>query len=126
MEIKYEKESIRQQIGSEVRITEVYLPAGEDSKTEHIGIFGQRHLHFIREHRKPLFAELLCAGKLNGYLADIDRQAEDMLLRLVDDIAASEGITERLKAERHMEWVQRMNSVRNRAEEIVNSDLICV
>ena len=69
---------------------------------------------------------LLTSGKLNSYLADIDKQAEDMFLRLVKQMAEREGVTEQLKAENQMEWVGRMNNIRNRATEIINADLICI
>ena len=81
---------------------------------------GQRHLRYLKQHRKVLYTTLLTSGKLNSYLADIDEQAEDMFLRLVEH----EGVTEQLKAENQMEWVGRMNSIRSRAMEIVNADLI--
>ena len=89
-----------------------------------IGIWGQRHLRYIREHRKALYTELQINGKLNGYLADLIEQAEDMFLELVKQMAVREGVTEQLKAQDQMLWVQRMNSIRNRAMEVVNNDLI--
>lgn len=106
-------------------IGDIYYIAGNDEpKEELIGVWGQRHLRYIREHKRALYHELLMTGKLNGYLADIDRQAEDMLLQLVDRMAESEGVTEQLKAEDQMEWVQRMNNIRQRVIEIINSELI--
>ena len=89
-----------------------------------IGVWGQRHLRYIKQHRKVLYLNLLTSGKLNGYLADIDRQAEDMFCRLVKQMAEREGVTEQLKADNQMEWVGRMNNIRSRATEIVNTDLI--
>ena len=91
-----------------------------------IGVWGQRHLRYIREHRKALYLELLASGKLNGYLADLDDQAEGIFSRLVEQLAASEGVTERLKAQDQMLWVHRMDNIRNRAIEVVNNDLIYV
>ena len=85
---------------------------------------GQRHLRYLKQHRKVLYTTLLTSGKLNSYLADIDEQAEDMFLRLVEQMAEHECVTEQLKAENQMEWVGRMNSIRSRAMEIVNADLI--
>ena len=106
-------------------IGDIYYIAGDDeSEEEPIGVWGQRHLRYIREHRRNLYYELLITGKLNDYLIDIDREAEDMLLRLVDNMAESEGITEQLKAQNQMEWVRRMNNIRSRAIEIVNDTLI--
>lgn len=89
-----------------------------------IGVWGQRHRRYLKEHRRITYATLLTSGKLNSYLADIDRQAEEMFLRLVKQMAANESITEQLKADNQMEWVRRMNNIRNRAMEIVNSELI--
>ena len=91
-----------------------------------IGVWGQRHLRYIKQHRKVRYTNLLTSDKLNGYLAHIDKQAEDMLFRLVKQMAEREGVTEKLKADNQMEWVQRMNSIRNRATEIVNVELIFV
>ena len=89
-----------------------------------IGVWGQRHWRYLKEHRRATYATLLTSGKLNGYLADIDRQAEELFSRLVKQMAEAEGITEHLKADNQMEWVRRMNNIRNRAMEIVNSKLI--
>ena len=97
------------------------LPEQDD---EPIGLWGQRHLKYIKQHRKILYINLLTSGKLNGYLADIDKQAEDMFFRLVKQMAEREDVTEQLKADNPMEWVARMNNIRNRATEIVNNDLI--
>ena len=102
-----------------------YLPRDTPTfNAVNVGVWGQRHLRFIKEHRKAVFANLLSRGVLGDYLADIDTQAEDMFLRLVDQIAEREGVTEQLKAENQMEWVQRMNNIRNRATEVVNDKLI--
>ena len=78
----------------------------------------------MRNHSKAVYAELLTSGKLNGYLAEIDRQAEEMFSRLVKEMAEVEGITEKLKADDMMTWVGKMNGIRNRAAEIVNAELI--
>ena len=91
-----------------------------------IGVWGQRHLQYIKQNRKALYLNLLTSGKLNGYLADIDKQAEDMFFRLVKQMAEREGVTEKLKATNQMEWVARMNNIRNRATEIVNKDIIYI
>ena len=98
------------------------LPTEKGSKP--VGVWGQRHLRYLKQHRKVLYTNLLTSGKLNGYLADIDKQAEDMFLRLVEQIANREGVTEQLKAENQIEWVGRMNNIRSRAMEIVNAELI--
>ena len=89
-----------------------------------IGAWGQRHLRYLRQHCKALYTELLTSGKLNGYLADLNEQAESVFLELVKQMAAREGVTEQLKVQDQMLWVQRMNNIRNRAMEVVNNDLI--
>ena len=104
-----------------------YLPdltLSDDEKGAEIGVYGQRHLRYIKQHKKALYLTLLTTGKLNGYLADIDKQAEEMLFRLVKQMAECEGVTEQLKADNQMEWVSRMNNIRSRATEIVNNDII--
>lgn len=98
------------------------LPAEKENKP--IGVWGQQHLRYLKQHRKVLYTTLLTSGKLDSYLADIDKQAEDMFLRLVEQMAKREGVTEQLKAENQMEWVCRMNNIRSRAMEIVNAELI--
>ena len=109
-------------------VGDYYLVVGDDEPEEDqpIGVWGQRHLRYLKEHHRVLYANLLTSGELNAYLADIDRQAEEIFLRLVKQMADAEGITETLKASDQMEWVRRMNSVRSRATEIVNSDLILI
>lgn len=89
-----------------------------------IGIWGQRHARYLKQHHKILYYNLLTSGKLNAHLAGIDRQAEDMFFRLVKQMAEREGVTERLKAENQMEWVRQMNSIRNRVSEIVYAKII--
>ena len=104
-----------------------YIPCLElptEKEERHIGVWGQRHLRYLKQHRKVLYTTLLTSGKLDSYLADIDKQAEDMFLRLIEQIANREGVTEQLKAENQMEWVCRMNNIRSRAMEIVNEEII--
>ena len=99
----------------------------EDNEPEEekpIGVWGHRHLRYIRQFKKTLYFDLFVSGKLHAYLADIDAQAEESFPRLVNEMATQEGVTERLKAEDQMAWVQRMNNIRERATEIVNHDLI--
>lgn len=109
-------------------VGDYYLPWGDlpDDEPEEkpIGIWEQRHLRHIKQHKKVFFTQLLTSGKLNGYLADIDRQAEEMFSRLVKQLAERQGITEQLKVDHQMEWVGWMNNIRNSAKEIVNQDLI--
>lgn len=89
-----------------------------------IGVWGQRHRRYLKEHRWATYATLLTNDRLNSYLADIDRQAEELFSRLVKQMAEAEGVTKQLKAANQMEWVGGMNNIRNRAMEIVNSELI--
>ena len=106
-------------------VGDYYLIAGDDEpEQEPIGIWGQRHLRYLEEHRRVRYANLLTSGELNAYLADIDRQAEELFLRLAKQMAEAERITEKLKASDQIEWVRQMNSIRNRAMEIVNAELI--
>ena len=108
-------------------VSDYYLIAGDDEPEEEqkpIGIWGQRYLRYLEEHRRVRYANLLTSGKLNSYLVDIDRQAEEMFERLVKQMAEREGVTEQLKAANSMEWVRKLNSIRNRAVEITNSELI--
>ena len=103
-----------------------YLPCLKlpEEEQAYIGIWGQRHLRYLKKHHRVLYGNLLTSGKLNGYLVDIDRQAEELFLRLVKQMAERKGVTEQLKAASSMEWVRKMNSIRNRAVEITNSELI--
>lgn len=103
-----------------------YLPCLKLPKEEsrHIGIWGQRHLRYLKQHRKVLYSELLISGKLNSYIADINEHAEEMFSRLVKQLSEKEGVTEALKAENQMLWVQRMNHIRSAAMENVSSELI--
>ena len=97
------------------------VPAQEERP---IGIWGQRHLRYIKAERKTLYMELLTNGKLSTYLADINKQATEQLLLLTKQMAEREGVTEQLKAQNQKLWVQRMNNIRDRAIEIVNHELI--
>ena len=95
-----------------------------EERTAYIGVWGQRHLRYLKQHRKVLYTNLLTSGKLNSYLADIDEQAEDLFFRLVNQMVEREGVTEQLKMENQMEWVGRMNNIHGSAMEIVNAELI--
>ena len=95
-----------------------------EKERQPIGVWGQRRLRYIKQNRKVLYLNLLTSGKLNGYLVDLDKQAEDMFFRLVKQMAEREGVTEQLKADNQMEWVGRMNNIRNRVTEVVNHDII--
>lgn len=112
--------------GTYTQVGDYLLPNLElpEEEQQPIGVWGQRHQRYLKEHRRATYATLLTGGKLNDYLADIDRQAEKLFSRLVKQMAEAEGVTETLKAANQMEWVGRMNSIRSRAMEIVNSELI--
>ncbi len=99
------------------------LPAEEERP---IGIWGKRHVRYLKQYHKVRYFNLLTSGELNCYLTDIDEQAEDMFFRLVKQMAEREGVTEQLKAENQMEWVRRMNNIRNIAAEIINHELILI
>ena len=99
------------------------LKLPEEGKV-HIGILGQRHRRYLKNHHRVRYINLLTSDKLNSYPADIERQAEAMFSRLVKQLSEKEGVTEALKAENQMLWVQRMNNLRNTAAEIVSSELI--
>lgn len=103
-----------------------YLPCLKlpEEPEVHIGIWGQRHRRYLKSHRRALYTSLLTSGKLNDYLTDLNEQAEAMFSRLVKQLSEKEGVTEGLKAENQMLWVQRMNNVRSAAMEIVSSELI--
>ena len=113
--------------GAYVRQGDYFIPCltlPAEKETKPIGVWGQRHKRYLREHKRATYTTLLTSGKLNSYLADIDRQAEAMFSRLVKQLSEKEGITEALKAENQMLWVQRMNNIRSAAMEIVANDLI--
>ena len=120
--------SLFEQIGGtyemrgDYRLPCLALPAEETP----VGVWGQRHLRYIQQHRKALYTALWMGGELNTYLADIDRQAEEMFFQLVKDYAQRQGITEWLKAENQMEWVGRMNNCKAQVEEVIMAELIYV
>ena len=103
-----------------------YLPCLKlpEKEQQPVGLWGQRHLRYIKQNRKAFYLNLLTSGKLNGYLSDIDKQAEEMFSRLVKQMAEREGVTEQLKAENQMKWVRRMNNIRNRVTQIILQNLI--
>ena len=97
------------------------LPAEEERP---IGIWGKRHVRYLKQYHKVRYFNLLTSGELNCYLTDIDEQAEDMFFRLVKQMAEREGVTEQLKAQNQMEWVGRMNNIRNGVAEIIYAEII--
>ena len=96
----------------------------DEEDTQPIGMWGRKHLRYIKEHRRALYTTLLISGKLNSHLVQIDNQATEMFDRLVKQMAEKEGITEQLKAQDQMAWVGAMNNIRNVAGEIVNGSVI--
>jgi len=104
-----------------------YLPdlvLPEDGETRPIGIYGERHRRYLKEYHKVQYINLLTSGRLRSYLSDINEQAQERLDLLVKQLAEKEGVTEKLKAESQMEWVGKMNNIRNRAMDIVNDEMI--
>ncbi len=123
------KKSLFEQMGG------TYTQAGDyllpnlilaEEKQNPIGIWGQRHARYLKQHHRILYYNLLTSGKLNAHLAETNRQAEEIFFRLIKQMANREGVTEQLKAENQMEWVRRMNNIRNIAAEIVNHELILI
>ncbi len=105
--------------------SDYYIPCLvlDEEDTQPIGMWGRKHLRYIKEHRRALYTTLLISGKLNIHLVEIDNRAAEMFERLMKQLAEKEGITEQLKAQDQMAWVGAMNNIRNRAEEIVNAGL---
>ena len=106
-----------------------YIPClglSAEKEERSIGVWGQRHLRYIREHKKALYTSLLTNGKLQSYLADVEEQAQELFDRLMKQRTEREGITETLKADNQMEWVQRMNALRLAVTETVNAEVIFV
>ena len=114
--------------GTYTLVGDYYLPDLKlpEEKQVNIGVWGMRHKRFLKENHRVLYANLMTSGKLVEYFDDIEQQATAMFLRLVKEIAEKENVTEKLKASDQMLWVQKMNNIRNRATEIVNSELIYI
>ena len=121
-----EKSLFEQMGGTYTQVGDFMIPNLILSKQQDqpIGVWGQRHARYLKQHHKIIYVNLLTSGKLNDYLVDIENQAENMFLQIVKKLAKSEGITEELKAKDQTEWVAQMNNVCYRAREIVNSKLI--
>ncbi|WP_101876953.1 TnpV protein [Lachnoclostridium edouardi] len=116
-----EKTGISYSLQGDYYLPDLALPA---EKGQPIGIWGQRHLRYLKEYRRITYLNLLTSGRLNTYLSDIDKQAKEMFSRLIEQMAEREGVTEQLKANNQMEWIARMNNIQSRATEIVNHDII--
>lgn len=119
-----EKSLFEQMGGTYTQVGDYLLPDVELPEEKPVGVWGTRHYHHLRKVNRVLFSQLTTSGKMNGYLADIDKQAEEMFSQLVKQFAEKDGITETLKASDQMEWVRRMNAIRAQATEIVNNELI--
>lgn len=121
-----EKSTFEQMGGTYRQEGEYFLPNLTVPESVSIGIWGQRRKRYLREHRKALYTAMLLSDKLNDHLTEIDQQAEKMFPQLVKQMAGQEDITEQFKADHQMEWIGFMNDIRNRAIEIINTDLIYV
>ena len=100
------------------------LTLPEEEEQRFIGVWGQRHLRYLKEYRRGVYSNLLTSGRLNDYLADIEEQAQERFERIVEQMKQAHGITEQLKAENQMEWVARMNNIQSCAREIVDKEMI--
>ena len=105
-------------------LPDLSLPA--EKETGNIGVWALRHKRYLKQHHKVLYYNLLTSGKLHSYLADIEEQAQQLFLRLVKELAEKEGVTEQLKSADQMAWVRQMNNIRERATEVVNSEVVFV
>ena len=119
-----EKSLFEQMGGTYTQIGDYLLPDVELPQEKPVGVWGTQHYHHLRKTNRILFSQLVVSGKMNDYLADIDKQAEEMFSQLVKQLAEKDGITEALKATDQMEWIRQMNSIRVQATEIVNHELI--
>ena len=118
-------ESLYEQLGGTYHQEGDYLiPDLVPPPSPHIGIWGRRRKNYLLKNREPLYTAMLLSGKLNVHLEEVDRQAEELLFQLVDQMARVEGVTEQLKATDQMDWVRAMNNIRARAEEVVYAELI--
>lgn len=121
-----EKSLFEQMGGTYTQVGDYLLPnlILPERQDQSIGVWGQRHARYLKQHHRILYYNLLTSGKLNAHLTEIDRQAEGLFFRLVNQMAEREELTEQLKAENQMELVERMNNIRNRATEIVYARII--
>ena len=121
-----EKSLFEQMGGTYTQVGDYMLPnlTLPEEEQKSIGIWGQRHARYLKQHHKVLYMNLLTSGKLNNYLSDIDKQAEDMFIRLIKEMAEKQGVNERLKVADQMAWIGKMNSILNTALEIITEELI--
>ena len=121
------KKTIFEEIGgSYIRHGDYLIPCLTlpEEEQRFIGVWGQRHKRYLKEHKEAVYITLLTSGRLNSYLADIEEQAQERFERIVEQMKQAHGITERLKAENQMEWVARMNNLQSCAREIVDKEMI--
>ena len=116
-----ERTGIRYTLQGDYYLPDLKLPAEKETE---IGLWGQRHLQYLKEYRRITYLNLLTSGRLNAYLADIDKQTEEMFFRLVEQMKQAQGIMEQLKAENALEWTGRLNNIRACAREIVERKII--
>lgn len=123
-----EKSLFEQMGGTYTQVGDYLIPNLRlpEQQGQPIGVWGHRHVRYLKQHHKIIYMNLLTSGKLNDYLVDIENQAENLFLQLVKQLAESEDITEELKAKDQMEWVRRMNNIRNIAAEIINHELMLI
>lgn len=119
-----EKSAFEQMGGTYSHEGDYFLPNLTVPESAPVGIWGQRRKRYLRKHREPLYTALLLSGELDAHIMEVDLQAREMFSRLIEQMAEQEGITELLKEESQMEWVRRMNNIRNRAEEIITRELV--
>ena len=121
-----EKSMFEQMGGSYVRQGDYLIPCLTlpAEKEQPIGVYGQRHLRYLKQYRRITYTNLLTSGKLNAYLAEIDGQAKELFFRLVKEYADRQGVTEQLKEDNPLEWVRRMNNIRSAVEEVITTELI--
>ena len=121
------KKTIFEEIGGTyIRFGDYFIPCLTlpEEEQRFIGIWGQRHKRYLKEHKRAVYITLLTSGRLNSYLADIDEQAEEMFSRLVKRMAEREGMTEQLKAENQLLWIQKMSNIQSCVREVVESEII--
>lgn len=123
MKSLFEKSGGTYTMQGDYRLPNLTLPAEEERP---IGVWGQRRLRYLKQHRKVLYYNLLTSGKLHSHLADIEEQSQDIFFRLVKEYAEKEGVTEQLKSADPMAWVRRMNNIRERVTETVYTDVVFV
>lgn len=123
-----EKSLFEQMGGTYTQVEDYLLPnlTLPEEEQKPIGIWGQRHARYLKQNHKVLYMNLLTNGKLNNYLSNIDKQAEDMFIRLIKETAENQGVTERLKTDGQMAGTRKMNAIRNSAMKIINQDIIFV